>query len=186
MKLPQPPPWPVDLDQVRANGLQVARLLQNTDLEQLFRTLWPHGIPAVFGTHLSGDVGAMMQEIEYLRDVVACLVSLARRSVLLDPRVVLAVTGAGPDCVCPSADDFDPDCPLCAPGHITEQEMRQLFALARPAFSWEVGAWCNVYADDPDGDRLHDGLVANVLSAVVSGLRPGFAPGRAGTEGGLI
>ncbi len=53
----------VDLDEVRQRGRQVAQTLQ-----QMAR----HGIlQAVFGLHLSGDVGAMLQEIACLRRLVA-------------------------------------------------------------------------------------------------------------------
>ncbi len=52
-------PMHVDLDAVRGRGRQIAQTLQ--------MVVWPGGLPAVFGLHLSGDVGAMMQEIEYLR-----------------------------------------------------------------------------------------------------------------------
>ncbi len=50
-------PMRVDLAEVRARGQEAARHLQTVD----------GVLPAVFGAHLSGDVGAMMQEIEYLR-----------------------------------------------------------------------------------------------------------------------
>lgn len=55
-------PFPVDLDEVRQRGIQVGRILA--------MLVWPGtGQPAVFGTHLSGDVGAMLQEIDHLRGV---------------------------------------------------------------------------------------------------------------------
>ncbi len=50
-------PMRVDLAEVRARGREAARHLQAVD----------GVLPAVFGAHLSGDVGQMMQEIEYLR-----------------------------------------------------------------------------------------------------------------------
>ncbi len=51
-------PEPVDLAEVRERGVQVARILAN---------VWPGHPPAVFGLHMSGDVGRMLQELEYLR-----------------------------------------------------------------------------------------------------------------------
>lgn len=55
-------PFPVDLDEVRQRGRQVAKILA--------MLAWPGtGQPAVFGLHLSGDVGAMVQEIDHLRGV---------------------------------------------------------------------------------------------------------------------
>ncbi len=64
----QAPQVRVDLDEVRLRGRQVAQILQ--------MVVWPGGLPAVFGLHLSGDVGQMLQEIEELRAIVA-----ARRTV---------------------------------------------------------------------------------------------------------
>ncbi len=52
-------PFPVDLDEVRQRGLQVARIMQ--------MVTWAQRQPAVLGLHLSGDVGGMLQEISYLR-----------------------------------------------------------------------------------------------------------------------
>lgn len=51
-------PDPVDLAEVRERGKQVARILANA---------WPGAMPAVFGLHMSGDVGHMLQELEHLR-----------------------------------------------------------------------------------------------------------------------
>jgi hypothetical protein len=62
---PADAPPPVDLDEVRARGLQIARILQ--------MMVWPGGLPAVFGLHLSGDVGHLLQEVEQLRATVATL-----------------------------------------------------------------------------------------------------------------
>ncbi len=56
-------PMHVDLDAVRDHGRQIARILQAAD--------WVGGLPIIFGKHLSTDVGAMMQEIEYLRAMLA-------------------------------------------------------------------------------------------------------------------
>ncbi len=54
-------PFPVDLDEVRQRGRAVGRILS--------MVVWPGGMPAEFGLHLSGDVGAMLQEIDHLRGV---------------------------------------------------------------------------------------------------------------------
>ncbi len=56
--MPDGQPEPVDLAEVRERGLQVARILA---------TAWPFDMPAVFGLHMSGDVGHMLQELEHLR-----------------------------------------------------------------------------------------------------------------------
>lgn len=220
MTLPELPPWTVDLDEVRDRRQQLAKLLALPEVQRLFQTLWPHGLPEVFGAHLSSDVGWMIHEIEQLRvkvagsvdrqlhqaavaglqedcaareravveaagqieqmhNALACVVSLARRAILLDPREILSAAGVGPACVCPAVDDWDPDCPLCQTGAVTSEEMAKLIKLARPALHWAMGAWADVIADDPENageDRMLMGVLANVISALVTGLRPGFGP----------
>lgn len=76
-----PHPIHVDLDAVRERGRQVARTLQ--------MVVWPGGLPAVFGLHLSGDVGQMAQEIEYLRGQVAIA---GRRTVVAQWEQMAAAT----------------------------------------------------------------------------------------------
>ncbi len=62
---PPDAPSPVDLEEVRTRNRQIARILQTV--------VWPGGLPAVFGLHLSGDVGHLIQEVTQLRATVAAL-----------------------------------------------------------------------------------------------------------------
>ncbi len=50
-----------------------------------------------------------------------------------------------------------------------------LLAAARPALGWVVGAWVNVYHDDPQ-KTAQDGMLTNVISRLVAALRPGVGP----------
>ncbi len=67
-------------------------------------------------------VDLMMQEIDYLRAVVAAAHALARSGrPLQDPRAVAAAPGYGPACISTAAGGWDFECPLCTTAEVTSE-----------------------------------------------------------------
>lgn len=85
-------------------------------------------------------------------------------------------------CSCPGAadggdwaDDFDDRCPVHASGWADAEVLTALLGPAREATRWTMGAWAREIRQAPGERTPYDGMLANVLRAVLDVLDP--APG---------
>lgn len=66
--------------------------------------------------------------------------------------------------------DWDPDCPRHGQAPINPAAMGELLGQAREATHWTMGAWVDVIEQAPGGRTHYDGMLANVIRAVLDRL----------------
>lgn len=117
------------------------------------------------------DARALAVEIGELRGRIAAALALVAGGMPVGPRNLRVALLDDVECACEIAEDgqfdWDPDCGVHGSAPIETSVMAELLGQAREATMWTMGAWVDVIERAP-GERTHyDGLLANVLRAVL-------------------